>query len=294
MRSSSPNCEVARFEGMKKRPILLCGAIFGLLLLVISSCYTVPVTSRSGINMVSDEYVVKESIKQFDLMKAQYPLSRNVRYVNMVREVGRRIADAASADIYLADWEFVVFEDPSSLNAFAMAGGKVGVFTGIFKVVETEDDLAIVIGHEIAHVAAKHVNERLSKQQLGQAGKIGLAVITSGQAPLVQGAILDAYGLGSSMGGLGFNRKMEKEADEIGLIYAARAGYNPEAAYGLWERMSDENSYSAPPQFLSTHPSHGTRIWNLRAAMPAAIAEYEIAQGGSRREDPSEGTIIIQ
>ncbi len=279
---------------MKKQSILFCGAVFGLLLLVFSGCYTVPVTGRSGVNMVSDEYVIKESIKQFDQMKAQYPLSRNVKYINMVRQVGRKIADAASGDIYLANWEFVVFEDPGSLNAFAMAGGKVGVFTGIFKVVESEDDLAIVIGHEIAHVAAKHVNERLSKQQLGQVTGIGLAVITTGQAPLVQGAILDAYGLGSSMGGLGFNRKMEKEADEIGLIYAARAGYNPEAAYGLWERMSTENSTSAPPEFLSTHPSHGTRIWNLREAMPAAVAEYEIAQGGGSRNDPSEGIIIIQ
>lgn len=269
---------------MRKQPILFSGVIFCLLFLVISGCNTVPVTGRSAIKMVSDEYVIKESIRQFDLMKSQYPLSRNMGYIKMVREVGEKIIDAASTDIYLAEWEFVVFEDLRSLNAFAMPGGKVGVFTGLFKAVKTDSDLAIVIGHEIAHITAKHVNERLSKQKLGQAGRVGLAIITSGQSPLVQGAILDTYGIGCSMGGLGFNRKMEKEADEIGLIYAARAGYDPKAAYELWERILAGNSNLDLPQSLSTHPTHATRIRNLREAMPAAIEEYGIAQGSGQKK----------
>lgn len=277
---------------MRKQPILFSGIAFGLLFWGIPGCNTVPVIGRSTINMVPDEYVIKESIRQFDLMKSQYPLSRNLGYIKMVREVGEKVITAASTDIYLAEWEFVVFEDPSFLNAFAMPGGKVGVFTGLFKAVKTDSDLAIVLGHEIAHMMAKHVNERLSKQKLSQVGRVGLAIITSSQSSLVQGAILNTYGLGCSMGGLGFSRKIEKEADEIGLIYAARAGYNPTAAYALWERILAENSNLALPQSLSTHPPHVTRIRNLREAMPAAIDQYEITQSSGQKKDHMEGIII--
>ncbi|AWT60307.1 MAG: Beta-barrel assembly-enhancing protease [Candidatus Moanabacter tarae] len=277
---------------MRKQPILFSGIAFGLLLLGIPGCNTVPVTGRTAINMVSDEYVIKESIRQFDLMKSQYPLSKNLGYIKMVREVGEKVIAAASTDIYLTEWEFLVFENPSIFNAFAMPGGKIGVFTGLFKAVKTDGELAIVIGHEIAHMTAKHVNERLSKQKLSQAGRVGLAIITSGQSSLVQGAILDTYGLGCSMGGLGFNRKMEKEADEIGLIYAARAGYNPTAAYALWERILAENSNLALSKPLSTHPSYLTRIRNLREAMPEAIEEYEITQSSVHKTNHMEGIII--
>ena len=127
---------------MRKQPILFSGIAFGLLFLGIPGCNTVPVIGRSTINMVPDEYVIKESIRQFDLMKSQYPLSRNLGYIKMVREVGEKVITAASTDIYLAEWEFVVFEDPSFLNAFAMPGGKGDVFTGLFKAVKTDSELA--------------------------------------------------------------------------------------------------------------------------------------------------------
>lgn len=275
---------------MKIKTIYSRGAGLGVMLLLFAGCYSVPVTGRSGINLVSDEAVVEMSVEQFNLLKAQYPQTRNRKYIDMVRRVGERIADVARHDILNPQWEFVVFEDPGSLNAFAMAGGKVGVFTDIFKIVKTEDDLAIVLGHEIAHVSAKHVNERLSKQMMVQGMGLGLGVATMGTTSIARSVILDAYGLGSSLGGLGFNRKMETEADYIGLMYAARSGYNPEAAYGLWERMASESQTSAPPEFLSTHPSHGSRVSHLRDIMPEAVAEYNIVKGGGYS---TESSIIV-
>ena len=259
----------------------ICGAVFWQ-----TSCTTVPVSGRSSFGgMVSDAEVIKMSIEQFEVMKSQFPISRNPKYNAMLQEVGQNIAKVVGYDIINPDWEFIVFDDPGSINALAMAGGKVGVFTGIFKVAKTKDDLAIVIGHEIAHVSAKHVNERLSKAIIGNSVGAGLSILTGGGATLTGGAIMTAYGFGSQLGGLGFNRRMETEADEIGLIYAARAGYDPRAAIDLWERMAQEGTGAAPAEFFSTHPSHGTRIMNIHAQLPKAIQEYELAKSGGIREN---------
>ena len=256
------------------------GFWLGLMVLFLAGCYSVPVTGRSGVNLVSDEAVVKMSIEQFELLKKRYPQSRDRILVEMVRRVGERVARVAAVDIPGADWEFVVFEDPVAVNAFVMAGGKVGVFTGLFQVVNNDDELAIVLGHEIAHLAAKHVNERISNQIVLQGLGVGLGILTKGNASATASGVLDAYGIGSKLTSLGFSRRMEAEADEIGLIYAARAGYDPRVSIPLWERVAAEGLKSAPSELLSTHPSYGSRVARLREVMPKAITEYEMAQGG--------------
>lgn len=216
----------------------------------------------------------------FAEMKFRYGQSRNHQHIALVNKVGERMAKAISWDMLNADWEFVVFENPNRINAFAMAGGKVGVFSGLFRIVESEEDLAVVIGHELAHVAAKHVNERLSQDILIKGGSIAAAVATGGQEVLIRNAVMDAYGLGSQLGTYAFTRKKEIEADYIGLIYMARAGYDPELAIDFWERMHKETQGKpVPPQWLSTHPSHQDRILLLHRHMPEAVEVFEGSSG---------------
>lgn len=260
------------------------GSRLGLGLLVLAGavgCTSVPVTGRKSLNLVSDTEVVQMSVDAFGQMKAMYPQARDARLAAMVQRVGQRVADAALFDVPEAEWEFVLFDDPGAINAFAMAGGKVGVFTGIFQVVETEADLAVVISHEIAHVAARHTHERLSQQMAMSAGGVAVAVIAGHQLPAVSvGTVLDLYGLGTAVGvALPYGRHMEREADEIGLIYMARAGYDPQVALAFWDRMAEVAAMEARPSaFLSTHPEPDNRRLRLEQILPAALREYEAAR----------------
>ncbi len=256
------------------KPIFILPIIL-LITLVISSCHTVPVTGRSALSLVSDEKVIQMSVQQFDEMKAQTGVSYNKKYNAIVQRVGQRIAAAAADDIPDADWEFVVFESPQ-INAFAMAGGKVGVFTGMFDVIENDDDLAIVMGHEIAHVGSKHVNERFSQEYIKQGGRAILGTVAGQMSSQAGNVVMQVYGIGSTLGSLGFNRKQESEADHVGLMYAARAGYDPRRAVTFWQNMDiASQGQSTPPEFFSTHPSHDNRIDRLNEIMPKAVAEYE-------------------
>ena len=175
-----------------------------------------------------------------------------------------------------AQWEFVVFDDPGRVNAFAMPGGKVAVYTGIFKVAKTENDLAVVVGHEIAHVSAGHSNERVSQRLLVGGGAMALQLKVEDLDSLDQKSLMAAYGAGTTMGLiLPYSRKHEIEADEIGLIYAAKAGYDPRAAVGFWERMEAQKTGFTSPEFLSTHPSDSNRIDKINALMPKAYEIYK-------------------
>jgi predicted Zn-dependent protease len=174
-----------------------------------------------------------------------------------------------------ADWEFVVFDAPQ-INAFAMAGGKVGVFSGLFKIAKTDDELASVIAHEIAHVTAKHVHEKLSRElavnTVGMVGVIG--GIAGGASGLTVDALSEVYGLTTGIGGFAFDRAKEKEADYVGLMYMARAGYDPQASIKVMEALESESANDpVQPAFLSTHPTHPERIIQLMDAMPKALAE---------------------
>ena len=256
------------------RLVTVCalGVLFGL-----AGCYEVPVTGRSAMNMVSDEAVIKLSGEAFAEMKKKHRVSSNRDYQERVQRVGGRLARVAFWDVPAADWEFVVFDAPDQINAFAMAGGKVGVFTGLFKIVHNDDQLASVLAHEIAHVAAKHVNERLSQDMAIQGGGVIVSGImsTTGTGALTSNAVLGAYGLTGEFGANSFDRKKEKEADHIGVIYMARAGYNPEEAPKVIENLEQASADKpTPPALLSTHPSYPERILQMIDLMPKALELY--------------------
>jgi predicted Zn-dependent protease len=254
------------------RPLLLA-----LTALLIGGCYEVPVTGRRAMNLVDDKEVTKMSIGMFDDMKRRYRVSRDKDRNEQLKRVGDRISRVVFWDMPDADWEFVVFDQPQ-INAFAMAGGKVGVFSGLFKIVKNDDQLASVIAHEIAHVTAKHVHEKLSRElAVSTVGVVGMVGgVAGGASMLTVDALSQVYGLTTGIGGFAFDRAKEKEADYVGLMYMARAGYDPQEAVKVLEGLEAESANDpVQPAFLSTHPSHPERIIQLMDAMPKALAERE-------------------
>ncbi len=250
-------------------------AVAAMAALLLASCYEVPVTGRNAMNLVNEKDVTKMSIAMFDDMKRQYRVSRDKAKNEQLQRVGNRISKVVFWDMPDADWEFIVF-DVNQINAFAMAGGKVGVFAGLFKIVKNDDQLASVIAHEIAHVTAKHIHEKLSQElAVNTVGTVGMLGAGLGGAPvLTTQALGAAYGLGTGVAGFAFDRKKEKEADYIGLMYMARAGYDPQEAVKLLEALELETaSNPVPPAMLSTHPSHPERIIQIMDAMPKALQE---------------------
>lgn len=269
---------------MKPQPFLWLAV--GVVVSSLAGCYQVPVTGRHALNIVDEKEVTKMSIAAFDDMKAHNRISNDKELNAKLQRVGNRLQQAVPLeDMPDADWEFVVFDNPQ-INAFAMAGGKVGVFAGLFKIAQNDDQLASVIGHEIAHVTAKHVHEQLSREMAVNTGGLlgGVALMGSGLGSTVAGslttdAIMAAYGLGTGVTGLAFDRSKEKEADYIGLMYMARAGYDPEEAIKVLEKLEEETgSERSEPAWMSTHPSNPDRIRQLREAMPKALKAREQGQ----------------
>ena len=241
-------------------------------------CTTVTETGRTALNIMPESQLQSMSLQAFEKMKAETKVSTNPTYTAMVERLGRRISQVVAEDFPNTDWEFVVFED-KQVNAFAMAGGKVGVYTGLIDLADSEDELAVVIGHEIAHVTARHSNERISQQMLAQGIGAALMLGTRDVEKDQQALILAAYGAGSQFGVmLPYSRLHENEADEIGLYYAARAGYDPRAAITFWEKMGQQKGGKAPPEWASTHPSDQTRLRKLKEIMPTAIEMYELSR----------------
>lgn len=250
---------------------------FILLLAVVTllaGCYTVPQTGRSTVHLVPAQQLAAMAQAQFGQLKQQAPISQDPAQNAMLQRVGERIAYAVGTDLPNAQWEFVVFEDASQINAFAMPGGKVAVYSGLFQVVQSEADLAVVVGHEIAHVVAGHGNERMTQQLLAAGGALFIRYGTNGLSERERDILLLAYGAGASVGILlPYSRLHETEADKIGLLYAAKAGYDPRVAIDFWERMSAQQG-NGPPELLSTHPSDATRMSQLRQYMPIAYQAY--------------------
>lgn len=241
---------------------------------LLAGCREVPITGRHALNLVDEKEVTTMSIAMFDSMKKQHRVSRDPARLAQLKRVGERLQGAVSIwDMPGADWEFVLFDVPNEVNAFAMAGGKVGVFSGLFKIVQNDDQLASVLAHEIAHVTAKHVHEKLSRELRNEVLGAGLMIGTGGAGFLTQELLATAYGFSTGMGGLAFDRKMEKEADYIGLMYMARAGYNPEESIKVLEQLEAEGGTAAGSSFLSTHPSEPERIVRLMDALPEAREE---------------------
>jgi len=254
---------------MSKKSRLLTGFVALFLILGVEGC---------GVAMMSDERLARQSNAQFSQMKKKDPVSKNQGYQRMVEKIGKRITSVAKVDVPGTEWEFVVF-DKSEPNAFAMPGGKVGVNVGLIELANgDEDEIAAVIGHEVAHVAKRHSNKRMS-QGVGVA--IGGIILdtamrnkSTGDRALARGA----YGVGATVGAvLPFSRTQEREADDLGLIYSAKAGYDPRASIRFWQKMKSRTRKRLP-QFLSTHPDPGKRIEYLQSKMPFAMSLYRRSQ----------------
>jgi predicted Zn-dependent protease len=257
-------------------------AFLSLQLLLIA-CSTVPLTGRKQLNMIPSSEMLAMSFQQYDQFLTENPLSKNAQQTQMVKRVGSNIQKAV--ETYLQNnghasllegynWDFNLVES-DQVNAWCMPGGKVVIYTGILPITKNETGLAVVMGHEVAHAIAEHGNERMSQQMLQQAGAVGLAVAMSEKPAETQAMWQAAYGLGSQYAiMLPYSRTHESEADHLGLIFMAMAGYNPQEAPGFWERMSAVGG-AKPPEILSTHPSDETRISNLNKWLPEAMEYYK-------------------
>ncbi|MCZ6639006.1 MAG: M48 family metallopeptidase [Candidatus Dadabacteria bacterium] len=248
--------------------------IFALISLPILSCYKAPVTGRSQFIIITQSQENEMGLTAFKEVLKNEQISTNQSYNNAVTRVGQRIAAVSDTQNY--KWEFKVIEDDEQINAFALPGGKVAVYTGILPVAETDAGLATVMAHEVAHVAARHGGERVSTGILAQLGAVGVGAAMGGSDPFVYEAVMQAYGLGANVGVLlPFSRSQESEADRIGLVYMAKAGYDPREAVAFWQRMDEAvKGNPQPPEFLSTHPGYGTRIRNLQQWLPEAMVYY--------------------
>jgi predicted Zn-dependent protease len=252
-----------------------------LSLLSAVACSTVPGTGRSQLNFMSSAQEMSLGAQSYRAMLKGERVIKEGPDAKMVQEIGARIAKSAKDYLPQSDaakfrWEFKLIDDKEMVNAWALPGGKTAVYTGLLAVTGDEDSLAIVMGHEVAHALAHHGAERMSQGVLMQIGMLGAAVSMRDMDYEDRTMIMAGLGLGIHLGvSLPFSRSHESEADEIGLMLAANAGYNPEAAIGLWERMGA--SGEEPPEWLSTHPNSDTRIENLRALMPKAMVLYRDA-----------------
>lgn len=247
------------------------------------SCTTVPITGRRQFNLVSDAEMQQQSYAAYNQFLSEHKLSRDAQANAMVKRVGRRIQNAVE-EYMLAnnmqnelagfEWEFNLVQD-DQVNAFAMAGGKTVVYTGLLPVAQNETGLAVVMGHEIAHAIAKHGNERMSQALAQQFGGQTLSALAGAQPGAASSLLMSVYGVGSQLGLLKYGRQQESEADRLGLIFMAMAGYDPQAAIPFWQRMEAKSGGQAPPEFLSTHPSSGRRQNDLQQWMPEAMKYYK-------------------
>jgi len=260
-----------------KIPRLLGCLLSALVLLGLpTGCTTVQETDRSQFNLMSSSQEMQLGFTEFEKMKKEVAVSRDAAANAQVQRVGRRIA--AVAQLPNAQWEFVVFDSPEA-NAFCLPGGKVGIYTGILPICQDDAGLATVIGHEVAHAVARHGGERVSVAMGVQSvGAVAGAVLGSSKYANFGPAFNQVYGMGSQLGAsLPHSRMQESEADEIGLYYMARAGYDPEAAVGFWQRFGEYNRTAGgnTAWFLRTHPTDAARVENLRSLLPKAKAQFK-------------------
>lgn len=267
-------------DNKQKRLISLKLFIVSFLLLFIYSCATAPVTGRNQLILVSQSQELQMGAVAYEEVLKNEKVSKDPNYNSAVKRVANRVARVANRPDF--EWEYTVFDNDKVINAFALPGGKIGVYTGILEVAQTDAGLATVVSHEVAHATARHGGERVSAGLLAQLGAVGLSAALGGSNvdPEVTYGIMQAYGVGVGVGAiLPFSRTQESEADRIGLIYMARAGYDPRESVKFWQRMAEATKGSPrPPEFLSTHPDNGTRIANLQRHMPEALAVYENSQ----------------
>jgi predicted Zn-dependent protease len=257
-------------------PLALAG-LFILFQYFSSEKVTNPVTGKSARVALSSEQEEMLGLQSFREVLSQSEVVESGPERDLIVKVAERLARATGEDAKDFKWEVSAVRSPQA-NAFCLPGGKIVVFTGILPYAKTEAGLATVMGHEMAHAIARHGSQRLLRSSMAQTLMMGASLSMGDMDPQQRQTVLAALGAGAQYGVLlPFSRDHESEADEMGLVYMARAGYDPRESISFWERMSESGGRS-PPEFMSTHPSHGTRIEHLRASMPKAIAEYERAK----------------
>lgn len=254
-----------------------------LVLAMFTACSKVPITGRSQLNMLPESELMGMGLTEYEQFLGEHPpLPPSDQRVALVRGIGDRLAAAATT--YLKEngaadrvanftWEFNVVNDPQ-VNAWCMPGGKVVVYTGLMPVAQDEAGLALVMGHEIAHAIARHGNERMSQAMTVQGIGLTLQAFSSENPTLASELFLQAFGVGGQLGMMAYGRKQESEADKMGLVFMAMAGYDPRVAPSFWERMAAQGG-AKPPEILSTHPSDQRRIADLNAYMPEAMKYYK-------------------
>ena len=254
-------------------------------MLFVVACTTNAITGRRTLSLVPESQLQELAVteyKQF-LTENKVVSSTGSKDAEMVKRVGSRVATAVTnyykgqglaSELENYQWEYNLVQS-NEVNAWCMPGGKIVVYTGIIPVAQNEAALAVVVGHEVAHAVAKHGAERMSQGLLQQYGGAALQVALSSKPAETQNLFIQAYGVGTNViGVLPHSRKQELEADKLGLIYTALAGYNPREAVPLWERMASLSQGNKPPQFMSTHPAEQTRITELQKQMPNALKYY--------------------
>ena len=257
-------------------------ALMAVAAMLLTSCGSVPITGRKQLNLVSDSEVLQSSLQQYASFMQTATISTQKTKSEQVTRVGKRIAAATEAYLRSAGleselnnfaWEFNLVKS-EDVNAWCMPGGKIVVYEGIMNLVSSDDELAVVMGHEVAHAVAKHSNERMSQQLLAQYGASAVGILTGGKSAATQQIAQQVYGLGAQYGVMQpFSRKHESEADKMGLVLMTIAGYNPECAINFWQKMQASSS-STVPEFMSSHPSHETRIADIRKWLPEVLQKY--------------------
>ena len=250
--------------------------------LLLSSCSSVPITGRKQLSLVSDSEVLQSSLTQYNSFMQTASVSTEKVPSEQVERVGKKIAAATEAylknngaadEVKNFSWEFHLVKS-DEVNAWCMPGGKIVVYEGLMKIIGSDDELAVVLGHEVAHAVAKHSNERMSQQVLAQYGAQAVSLATSGRSAAVQKVAQSVYGLGANYGVvLPFSRKHESEADYMGLVLMMMAGYDSSVATTFWEKMSAQST-SKTPEFMSTHPSDSKRIADIQKSIPEIQKKY--------------------
>lgn len=252
-----------------------------IIAVTLYGCATVPVTGRRQLSLVSNDEIIQQSAVEYQKVLAQSQPASDQQQVAMVREVGVRIQKAVES--YMAqknlssqlagfNWEFNVIKDDKTVNAWCMPGGKVAFYTGILPICKDEAGIAVVMGHEVAHAIANHGRERMSEAMVANGLLTGLSTAMGQNPTLTQNLLLQSLGIGANVAMLKFSRSDESEADHIGLIFMSMAGYDPNEAPKFWTRMESLSGGQAPPEFLSTHPSHATRIKDIQKWIPEAMS----------------------
>lgn len=276
---------IKRKTAMKKNWLFNIIIIFGIFFIsmIIDSCSTVPITGRRQLSLVSSSEMLSMSQTQYTtFLKSNKVVPATDKRTVMVKTVGKNIQAAVESyyrqknlSLNGYSWEFNLVDSPE-VNAWCMSGGKVVVYTGILPVAVNETGLAVVLSHEIAHAVAGHGEERMSQELIEQFGSAALSEILSSKPSETQQLWMGVFGLGAQYGALlPYSRLHESEADHIGLIFMAMAGYDPNEALTFWQRMAQQSKGQAPPEFMSTHPSDSSRIAKIKKELPEALKYYK-------------------